>query len=189
MARPRVYLAGPEVFLPNALEAGRRKCAAAAEYGLEGVYPLDASLDLTGLDKHQQAALISRSNEELMRSSDAAIANLTPLRGASADAGTAFEVGFLRALGRPVLGYTNSDLDYVPRANAVRALARLPFDSDGPGVQIEDFDLAENLMIEIAIEASGSRLIRHRAPSGAEMTDLTAFKLCLAEARRLLVAA
>jgi nucleoside 2-deoxyribosyltransferase len=187
MPRPRIYLAGPEVFLPDPIEAGRIKCAAAAEFGFEGVYPLDASLDLSGLDKRAQATLISSSNEDLMRSCDAVIANLTPFRGASADAGTAFEVGFMRALGRPVLGYTNTDLDYVPRAKAVRSLPRLPFDADAPGVAIEDFDLSENLMIAIAIEASGSRLIRHRAAPGLEMTDLTAFRLCLAEARRLLL--
>ena len=186
MPRPRIYLAGPEVFLPEPIEAGRRKCALAAEVGLEGVYPLDNALPLAGLSKPEQATLISRSNEELMRTCDAAIANLTPFRGASADSGTAFEVGYFRALGRPVLGYTNTDLDYVPRAKAVRALPRLAFDSDGVGVEIEDFDLAENLMIEFAIEASGSRLIRHRAAAGAEMTDLAGFVLCLAEARRLL---
>lgn len=188
MPRPRVYLAGPEVFLPDPVEAGRIKCAVASEYGLEGVYPLDATLPLDGLAKLAQATLISASNEDLMRSCDALIANLTPFRGASADAGTAFEVGFMRALGRPVLGYSNTPLDYVPRADAVRALPRLCFDSDAPDVAIEDFDLAENLMIEIAIQASGSRLIRHQAPAGAEMTDLTAFALCLQEARRLLLA-
>lgn len=188
MPRPRIYLAGPEVFLPDPLEAGRIKCALAAELDLEGVYPLDGSLDLAGLDKRAQATLISRSNEDLMRTCDAAIANLTPFRGASADAGTAFEVGFMRALGRPVLGYTNTALDYVPRAEAIRALPRLAYDADNAGVAIEDFDLAENLMIEVAIEASGSRLIRYAAPAGAEMTDLTAFRECLAEARRLLAA-
>ena len=186
MARPRIYLAGPEVFLPSPVEAGRIKCTLAAEQGLEGVYPLDATLDLDGLAKHAQAALISRSNEALMRTCDAVIANLTPFRGASADAGTAFEVGFMRALGRPVLGYTNTPLDYVPRAKAVRSVQRLAFDADAPDVAIEDFDLSENLMIEIAIEASGSCLIRHAAPPGQEMADLTAFRQCLAQARRVL---
>jgi nucleoside 2-deoxyribosyltransferase len=186
MPRPRIYLAGPEVFLPNANEAGRIKCAVAAEFGVEGVYPLDASLDLSSLDKRAQATLISRSNEELMRSCDAVIANLTPFRGASADAGTAFEVGFMRALARPVFGYSNTPHDYVPRAKAVRQLPRLDFDADAPTVAIEDFDLSENLMIEIAIEASGSRLVRHHAARGQEMTDLTAFRVCLDEARRLL---
>ena len=188
MPRPRIYLAGPEVFLPDPIEAGRIKCEVAAAAGFEGVYPLDASLDLSGLDKRAQAKLISRSNEDLMRSCDAVIANLTPFRGASADSGTAFEVGFMRALGRPVLGYTNTDLDYVPRAKAVRAMQRLAFDADAATVAIEDFDLSENLMIEIAIEASGGHLIRHRAPTGHELTDLSAFRACLAEARRLLLA-
>ena len=186
MKRPRIYLAGPEVFWPDPLEAGRRKIALCAEHGLDGVYPLDASLPLEGLAKHAQAVLISRSNEDLMRSCDAAIANLTPFRGVSADAGTAFEVGFMRALGRPVLGYTNATPSYLERSRTYRAGPRLPFDGDGPEIAIEDFDLAENLMIEIAIEASGSRLLRHAPQPGDEMTDLEGFRICLADMRRLL---
>lgn len=180
MKRPRVYLAGPEVFLPDPIEAGWRKIARAAEHGLEGVYPLDASLDLEGLAKPAQAQLISRSNEDLMRSCDAAIANLTPFRGVSADAGTAFEVGFMRALGRPVLGYTNTPHNLAERSRMYRAGAPLPFDCDASSVAIEDFDLAENLMLEIAIEACGGRLVRHTAKPGEEMTDLTGFRACLA---------
>ncbi len=188
MPRPRIYLAGPEVFLPDPIEAGRIKCALTAEYGLEGIYPLDATLALDGLGKRAQAELISRSNEALMRTCDAAIANLPPCRGASADAGTAFEVGFMRALGKPVLGYTNTALDLVTRSRAVRTGTRLAFDCDRPDVDIEDFDGLENLMIEVAIEASGSRLFTCTAAPGNEMTDLTAFRLCLQDARRLLLA-
>ena len=121
-----------------------------------------------------------------MRSCDAAIANLTPFRGVAADSGTAFEVGFMRALGRPVLGYSNTRLTYKRRSEVYRTGQRLPFDADRVDVAIEDFDLAENLMIEIAIEASGSRLIVGEARLGEEMIDLAAFELCLGEARRLL---
>ena len=184
--RRRIYLAGPEVFLPDAIEAGRRKCAICADAGFEGVYPLDNALPLEGLAKRAQGKLISESNETLMRSCDAAVANLTPFRGVSADAGTAFEVGFMRALGRPVLGYTNTPLDYVARSRTYRAGLRLPFDSDAPVIAIEDFDLAENLMIEIAIEASGGSLVRSQLPSGSEMTDLAGFEACLAQMRRML---
>lgn len=184
--RPRVYLAGPEVFLPDARDVGRRKAALAAEAGFEGVFPLDAELDLTGLSKLEAARRIALANEALIRSSDALIANLTPFRGASADAGTAFEVGFMRALGRPVLGYTNTPLDYRRRAEMQRAVPRLPFEADGPETEIEDFGLSENLMIEIAILESGGRLVRTTAPSGREMTDLAGFSACLAAARALL---
>ena len=117
MANPvRVYLAGPEVFLPDPIEAGRKKCAVAERYGVAGLYPLDAALDLTGLSKVEAARRISAANESLMREADALIANLTPFRGVSMDSGTAFEVGFMRALGRPVFGYTNVVPDYADRA-------------------------------------------------------------------------
>jgi nucleoside 2-deoxyribosyltransferase len=49
MAPPRIYLAGPEVFLPDALAVGAHKVAVCAEFGLQGVFPLDAGLDLASL--------------------------------------------------------------------------------------------------------------------------------------------
>lgn len=186
MPGPRIYLAGPEVFLPDPMAAGRAKCALAAEHGLEGVYPLDPTLPIAGKPKRAAATMIYTHLEDLMRTCDAVIANLTPFRGVSADAGTAFELGFMRALGRPVLGYTNSTLDLVARSRTWRAMPRLPFDCDHADADIEDLGGAENLMLEVAIEASGSRLHRHQAAPGDMMTDLTAFRLCLADARRLL---
>lgn len=186
MARPRVYLAGPEVFLPDAVAKGREKCAVAGEMGLEGVFPLDAALGLSGLSKLEQARRISLANEGLMRSCDALIANLTPFRGVSMDAGTAFEVGFMRALGRPVAGYANVTEDYATRARRFRADIRLPGDCDGPDVDVEDFGLGENLMIEIAVIESGLSVARASVPAGQEMRDLTAFRAALAGLRKTL---
>ena len=186
--RPRIYLAGPEEFWPDALSLGRKKCRLAASAGFEGVFPLDQTLDLDGLSKLEQARRISLANEALMRTCDLLIANLTPFRGASMDAGTAFEVGFMRALGRPVLGYTNTAADYKPRAAATRARGIPAGDCDGPGVEIEDFDLAENLMIEIAIRGSGGTVVRSSVAAGTEMTDLDGFRRCLDEARRIRLA-
>lgn len=184
-ARPRIYLAGPEVFLPNAREVGRRKQALCETYGFEGVFPLDAELDLSGLAKVDAARRISLTNEGLMRTCDLLIANLTPFRGVSADVGTAFEVGFMRALGRPVLGFTNTPLDLRRRSEMARAGPRLPFDSDRKDVAVEDFDLAENLMLEIAIIEAGGILVRSAAAPGHEMTDLAGFEACLAHARSI----
>lgn len=186
MARPRVYLAGPEVFLPDAIAKGWEKCQVAAEMGLEGVFPLDAALDLSGLSKLEQARRISVANEGLMRTCDALIANLTPFRGVSMDAGTAFEVGFMRALGRPVAGYANVVEDYATRARTFRAGVRLAGDSDGPDVDVEDFGLGENLMIEIAIIESGLSVARATVAPGQEMRDLGAFRAALAGLRNVL---
>lgn len=188
MGLPRIYLAGPEVFLPEALAAGRAKQDLCSRHGFEGVFPLDASLDLTGLPKREQARRISEANEEAMRSCAALIANLTPFRGISMDSGTAFEVGFMRALGRPVLGYTNAVADYRRRAEAYRKASVPAADADAADIAIEDFDLAENLMIEVAILASGGEVIRRGVPPGREMRDLAGFEACLIQAQRILLA-
>ena len=56
---------------------------------------------------------------------------------------------------------------------------------------IEDFDFAENLMIETAIEASGSRLVRHQGRGGrrADRPRWLWRLLPLAEAQRILIRA
>jgi nucleoside 2-deoxyribosyltransferase len=187
-SRVRIYLAGPEVFLPNAREVGAEKRRVAAEAGFEGVFPLDNALDLSGLDKAEQARRISLANEDLMRSCAALVANLTPFRGVSMDAGTAFEVGFMRALGRPVAGYTNARDDYRDRSHAFRGGTAHHFDADRPHVEIEDFGLAENLMIEIAIAESGCTVVRSHVAAGAEMTNLSGFRQSLAELAKVLTA-
>lgn len=184
--RSRIYLAGPEVFLPDARAVGAEKGRIAAEAGFEGLFPLDAELDLAGLESGEQARRISAANEALMLSADALIANLTPFRGVSMDAGTAFEVGFMRALGRPVAGYTNVTHDYAVRAGAFRTRGTAAMEGDRPDVAIEEFGLAENLMIEIAIVASGCRVMRREVTPGAELTDLSAFRECVADIARVL---
>ena len=186
--RQRIYLAGPEVFLPEAIAFGREKGRLAADAGFEGVFPLDQTLDLAGLTRREQARSISLANEALMRTCDLLIANLTPFRGASMDAGTAFEVGFMRALGRPVLGYTNTASDYSVRATALRARGITAGDCDGPAIEIEEFGLAENLMIAIAIEESGGTVVRSSVAAGREMTALQGFQQCLDQARRIMAA-
>lgn len=183
--RPRVYLAGPEVFLPDAKAIGRAKVEMAAEAGFEGLFPLDAVLDLAGVDKLTQAGRIAGGCENMMRRADLLIANLTPFRGVSMDSGTAYEVGFMRALGRPVLGYSNVAGDYRSRAEAFRRRGIPRGDGDGPSVEIEDFGLTENLMIAAAIVACGGEVCQVDAPPGEELRSLEGFRLCLAQARRL----
>ena len=184
--RIKVYLAGPEVFLPDPIEAGRRKTALAEKHGLAGHYPLDAVLDIAKLPKPEQARMIASANEALMLDCDALIANLTPFRGVSMDAGTAFEVGFMRALRRPVFGYTNVVPDYVTRAQAFRARGIPMGDGDRPDVQIEDFDQAENLMMTSAIAASGGTVIQTAVSPGTEIEDLRGFEVCLLQLKQVM---
>ena len=88
----RVYLAGPEVFLPDAVDIGRRKVELCTRHGLIGLYPLDNAIDPTANDASLR---IFRGNEAMMIEADAMIANLTPFRGPGADAGTVYELGYM----------------------------------------------------------------------------------------------
>ena len=100
---PKIYLAGPDVFLPDPLSIAKMKKDLCVGYGFAGVFPLDAEFDSTNLKKREQGLQISRNNENLIRSCDLLIANMTPFRSPTMDVGTAFELGFARALGKPVL--------------------------------------------------------------------------------------
>lgn len=176
----RVYLAGPDVFLPDAAGRAARLKEICAAHGLVGVSPLDG---LAGGDDPAWAALsearrIALRNEAHIAGCDVLVANLTPFRGPSADAGTVFELGFARACGMVVCGWSNEAAPFAARS---RAFAGTGGARDREGLQIEDFgDLADNLMIDAAIAASGGVLVRHAAALGARWTDLSAFEACCA---------
>ena len=193
--RPKVYLAGPEVFLRKPVEAGKIRVEICAHYGLEGRFPLDAQVDLRGLPLVERALAIFRANEGLMRDCDAAVANITPFRGTGMDTGTAYEIGFMRALGRPVFGYSNSDLSYFERVAKFdpKPLRRrkgadetMAFeDSDAMGV--EAFALSENLMITGAIHESGGMVVQVKTKRRDRFADLTAFEECVKQAAKVLL--
>ncbi|MET1027000.1 MAG: nucleoside 2-deoxyribosyltransferase [Dongiaceae bacterium] len=181
----RCYLAGPDVFHPQAAELAAGKRALCLRFGITGCFPLDNGVDLTALADRDAALAIYRANIDLMYSCDLLIANLTPFRGVSADPGTVFELGFMAALGRPVAGYS---LDQRPYLDRVRLDGLAPGDSlhDEAGHEIENFGLAENLMIIGALDGRPDRLVLR--PGHAMRIDdhLAAFEDCL---RRVLDAA
>ena len=79
------------MFLPDALDICRRKREICDRYGVSGRYPLDNTIDLKAVDASLR---IFKGNEAMMDAADAIIANLTPFRGPSADAGTVYELGY-----------------------------------------------------------------------------------------------
>ena len=90
----KIYLAGPDVFLHDAVDIGRRKVEMCKRHGLVGLYPLDNAIDPAAEDASLR---IFRGNETMMIEADAIIANLTPFRGPGADAGTVYELGYMAA--------------------------------------------------------------------------------------------
>ena len=194
MARPpRVYLAGPEVFLADPSAIGERKRAICARHGLLGIFPGDAEPPRDPALAPQGCALaISQAMEAAMRSCDAMIVNLTPFRGVSADVGSVYEMGFMRGLGRPVFGYTHDPLCYrdrVARACADTLRQRITDEQeDADGMAIENFGLHDNLMLAGGLAASGGTPVTVPVPHSARFTALTAFAQCVAHAATALAA-
>ena len=179
----KVYLAGPDVFLPDPFDMAARKRAICAAHGLEGIFPVDNHPQHPDDAATPRWLWIYRRNEAHMRDADAVIANLTPFRGPSADPGTVYEIGFMRALGRKVLGYSNVADDFVPRTlGFLGAAAHRDAEGrwrDGERMAVEDFGLSDNLMIDGGIHEAGGLLVRRAVPEAARWTDLAAFEACV----------
>jgi nucleoside 2-deoxyribosyltransferase len=187
----RVYLAGPDVFLPDPLARAAALKAVCARYGLEGVFPLDAlPAEPTGGDRLPEWQRIALRNEAHIRSCAALIANLTPFRGPSADVGTVFELGFARALGRPVFGWSGTAEGFLARSRRfLDGVAVCGADGvwrDGEGLLLEAFGCRDNLMIDGAVIASGGALEAAELPPERRWTDLSAFERCVSQAARAL---
>jgi nucleoside 2-deoxyribosyltransferase len=177
-----VYLAGPDVFLADAIDVGRVKKARCENHGLVGVFLLDAELSLAR--ENGISERIFNANVALMRQCAAVIANITPFRGLSADAGTAFEVGFAFALGKPVFAYTNVATHYRDRvvdAFGASGVAR-GREFAGDGMSVENFGLMDNLMIAEAVRSQGWDIVVRDAPPERRFTDLEGFDRCLRQA-------
>jgi len=174
----QIYLAGPDVFLPDALDIGRRKAGLCARYGLTGLFPLDNAVALAA---HDASLQIFRGNEAMMDRADAIIANLTPFRGPSADAGTVYELGYMAGRGKLVLGYSNDPANYVERVarfETIESRDGLLIGADG--LAVEDFGLPDNLMLIHCLELHGAPLLTPRTAPSDLWHDIAAFEACVA---------
>ena len=173
----KIYLAGPDVFLPDAIEIGRQKVAICAAYGLAGLYPLDNAIPLAAPDASRQ---IFAGNEAMMDRADAIIANLTPFRGAGADPGTVYELGYMAGRGKFCLAYSNDPATYADRVGRFMTITsedgRLV---DAQGLTVEDFGLADNLMMIHALEQHGCPLVTPAEMPVDVWHDLAAFEACV----------
>ena len=141
----KIYLAGPDVFRPDALAHGEHLKQLCREHGLTGLYPLDTAI-AARLSGPEAATAIYRANIALIQEADILMANLDRFRGHEPDSGTAFEVGYAAALGKPVWAYT------CEARSIVQQITNEPEDStqhyrDENGYTIENFGLNLNLML------------------------------------------
>ena len=165
-APPSVYLAGPDVFLPDSDTIGRRKQAICRAHGLEGHYPGE-EVDLAGLEPAQQARALFDACVAMMDRCVAGLANVTPFRGVSADVGTAFEMGYLFGRDRPVWAYTSHASDYATRV------------IDDGALLVEAFGLADNLMLEGPMLRRDHTIVRAPESGPGAAAAFDAFELAV----------
>jgi nucleoside 2-deoxyribosyltransferase len=174
----KIYLAGPDVFLPDAVIIGRQKRDICERHGVTGLYPLDTAVDLSARDASLQ---IFRGLEAMMDASDAIIANLTPFRGPGADPGTVYELGYMAGRGKLCLGYCNDPELYAGRVARFTTVTSASDQRliDADGLTVEDFDLPDNLMMIHALELHGAPLVTPRTRPADIWHDLTSFEACV----------
>lgn len=173
-----IYLAGPDVFFPNAsvhFEALEARCAV---LGLKGVRPSDGGMSQAPKPAHHRSGQVAlggdvaehiyQANVALIRDCDALLANLIPFRNAlEPDSGTVFEIGMAVALGKPVAAFLpGAGRTYEARVTehcrARRDFQGLAWDATF-GFLIEEFGQPTNLMLSrsTAIFDSFEAALRH----------------------------
>lgn len=148
MKNKKIYLAGFDVFYPDALAVLQQKKRVCEKYGFIGLTPLDNTVDFSQ-PKSQIRKLIYEANIALIREADILCVNLNAFRHGEPDAGTVFEIGYGVALGKAVYVYVDSADTMLEktRENDPHCVCKEGVWFDGNGLIIEDFDGMFNLMI------------------------------------------
>jgi nucleoside 2-deoxyribosyltransferase len=176
MMNATAYLAGPDVFLPDAVAHAARKVEICRRFGLHGLPPLNQDIETAAVASNLWQSIYQK-DVLMMEQADLIIANLTPFGGASADSGTLIEVGWFLGKGKPIFGYSNSAENFEVRMSRQLGARAAEFG-------IEGFHLPDNLMIVGAVLSGGYPIFvpRDDAPRGIDALDV--FEVCAEAAGR-----
>ena len=167
------------MFLENAVEAGEEGKAACNsvnqpdwDFEIQALYPLDKAIDNFAYNL-DTALRIYYANTELMDQSHATASNMVRFRGPSMDVGTAFEMGYVRASGKPVFAYYDAVPFYGAFEESGSYQERVLFYNyttsiedrfDKDGIEVEGFGAPDNLMMWGSYTDTGY-------PQGATVVD------------------
>jgi len=141
----KIYLAGPDVFEPDAIDQGKRLKAHCERYGFIGLFPLDNEISQHGTP-YEVAKRIREANIALINECDIILANLNPFRGLEPDSGTVYEVGYATALNKKVYAYAKDQRPMIQRIRESQSLSTTATLCKDDKV-IEDFGETLNLMM------------------------------------------
>ncbi len=169
---PRIYLAGPMVFDPDPAAIFDRMKQLCLAHGLAGVAPLDNQIGLENLVPGKDLLQrIVKADIALMHELQAAIFCLDGFRrGPEMDPGTAFEIGYMKALGKPIAGWTSDPRPYPERvADFFQTTFAQPLTETAPGklggtsgllrdpdgILVHSQGCVQNAMVHVGIELAG----------------------------------
>ncbi|MCQ9154361.1 nucleoside 2-deoxyribosyltransferase [Acidomonas methanolica] len=170
--RPKIYLAGDLVFRRDALALFARLKTICAACGLEGLAPFDGQKEAMGLPPGRETILkIVAADRALMDGCDAGLFCIDPFRRSpEMDPGTAVEIGYMLALGKPLEAWTTDPrpyaekVDHYWRAAWALPLAPRPPMRDAPasgaledpdGMLVHSDGMLQNGMVEGFISFGG----------------------------------
>ncbi len=142
------------------------------EFGLVGVAPLDNQIGLETMPLGKALlAHIVRADIALMDTLEAAVFCLDGIRrGPEMDAGTAFEIGYMKARGKPISGWTRDPRSYSAKVADFfqttygEALVTAAASSTGgtsgmlrdpDGILVHSEGCVQNAMVHVGIELAG----------------------------------
>ncbi len=144
----KIYLAGPDVFRPDAHEWAEQARELCRRYGFEPLTPLDHPAT--------ESMEIFQANVDLIKKCQIVVANLNPFRGAEPDSGTSWELGYAAGLGKKLFCYVSAGETVVERVRRIEGqespLSPSGHPIDRHGHHIEDFQLSHNLMLAMSVQ-------------------------------------
>jgi len=148
MKKKKIYLAGFDVFYPDAITVLQQKKQLCEKYGFVGLAPLDNEVDFSQ-PKEKIRKLIYEANIKLMNEADIFCVNLNAFRHGEPDPGTVFEIGYGTGLAKEVYIYVDSQESMLEKTRSFdnKCKNKNGIWFDGNGLMIEDFDGMFNLMI------------------------------------------
>ena len=149
-------------------------------HGLQGLSPLDNQVGLeSSFPGRALLGQIVQADIDQMHRADFGVFCLDGFRRApDMDPGTAFEIGYMHALGKPLAGWTREEHEYPERVRLYFETIfglKLASDTavggtggrsgvlrDPDGILVHSEGCVQNAMTHIAIERSGGRVHAHR---------------------------
>lgn len=157
----KIYIAGFDVFKTDAIKISNDYKSICLNNGHQGLFPFDKNVDFS-LSNDVIRDTIYKNNIEMIKDCDVVIANGNNFRGSELDSGTAFEIGYAKALNKKVIIYMDSLETYLEKfikkndvySEVINEKTTLTYSKED-GMMVEDFGYQLNIMFEDCVIVKG----------------------------------